>query len=558
MPEFVRHLQLAQFVVPTVGAGLLFAGMLFYGYLALKYHSKLYISMAMVALFGMCFVGSETMILGFGGFLHDWHTSVRFHQAEHLSGAMYLFCLPFFIGNILEFGPRWKRINMMIAYAGLAYAAVCFIAVLAQTDLFISASVRKATWVLYEEDFGRGKEGILYMGRDILLLFLVVYSFVCIVVDLRRTRRFSYLMYPIIGIVFAVACAAVDVVFVYTAVIYDPFPDTYFSRFSLGITIFTFSLLSGLTHHFVDAAKEIDRAHKKAIASEGKYRVLVEGTNDLVFTLDEKLCFLSVNKAVLREFGMPEKKLLEKTLYEFVSSGEGELGRSVIGEKIRSLRSKGLPVTFKAELRGVPGLEAKEYLVRLEYVVLDDGRKEILGRAAADQESQLVRFITSESQNYVIGNHLSTADELSKRLVACAEPFLDARHALNLRVGLREVLVNAIEHGNLGITFSEKSEATMAGDYLSYIAARQNDPSRSEKKVTVEYRFDGDSVSYMVTDDGEGFDTAAILERAGTAEPDNLPHGRGILIAMGVFDSVSYNEKGNSVTLTKRFGGGKS
>jgi PAS domain-containing protein len=554
MQEFVRPLNFVQLLIPTVGVGVLFAGVVLYGYMAMRYRSRLYIAMTVLALTALGFVGSESMILGLTAYSPDIPIIVRFHQLEHLSGAFFLFGLPLFLGNILELGPRWFRVNRVITYAGLLFTLVCVAAVLAQTDLFISATLHNDAWKINADDYGRGKEGILYMVRDLILTVYILYTFICIAVDLRRTRRFAYLLFPIIGLVFAVSGAAVDIGYVYTGVNYDFFPTGSFSRFSLGITLFIICLLSGLTRHFIDAAKEIDRAHKLVMISEGKYRVLVEGTNDLVFTINDDLRFLSANRAALRELALPEKKLLERSFYEILHYGKGskDLERSVVAEKIGELKRKGKPVTFKGKFLGRAGHEPREYQIRMEYVILDDGTRDILCRAVTDQENALVRFITSESQNYVIGNYLSTADELSKRLVACVESRMDPKEFLNLRVGLREILINSIEHGNLGISFGEKSEATMKGDYLSFVVSRQGNPEYESKKVTVDYRFDGERVSYSITDDGNGFDTDGIIEKASRVNEEVLAHGRGIIMALGVFDSVTYNERGNSVTLVKK------
>lgn len=555
MPQFVQPLTLVQFLVPTISVGILLSGVILYGYMSMRYRSPLYISMTVLALTALGFVGSESMILGILQYHHEWTAAIHFHQTEHLFGAFFLAALPFFLANILELGGTWARINAMLGALGLLYTIVCLLTVAAGSDLFISASVHKDTWLTFAPDYGRGKEGPLYMVRDLLLAIYILFSFISIVVDLHRTKRFAYLLFPIAGIIIAVWGAAVDIVYVYTGHNYDFFPDGLFSRFSLGITLFILCLLSGLTRHFIDAAKEIDRAHKLVMISEGKYRVLVEGTNDLVFTLDADLHFISANRSAMRELGLRDADMHEKSFYDILHYGHGsrDLERSVVGEKIGELKTKETPVTFKAKFSGLAGREPKEFSVRLEYVTLDDGSRGILGRGATDHENALVKFITSESQNYAIGNYLSTADELSKRLVACVERYLDPKSALNLRVGLREVLVNSIEHGNLGISFSEKSEATMSGDYLAYIVARQSDPSCESKKVTVDYRYDGKSVSYTITDDGEGFDTAVILERAKNVTPDNLAHGRGLIMALGVFDDVQFNDKGNSVTLVKKF-----
>lgn len=556
MLVFPKPLTLLQFLIPTIGTGILFSGILFYGYMAARYRSKLYISMAFLAVVAFGFVGSEMMILSIGSFLHNWKVAIHFQQTEQLSGTFFIFALPLFVGQIVTFGKGWHRVNTWVIAAGAVYALVCVAAVFINADLFISSTVHTPTWLQSEADYGRGQEGILYFGRDLILAVVVLYTLVSVIVGLVRNGRSGYLLFTVAGLVIAILTAASDVSFVYTGVNFDFFPYVNFSRFSLGLTLFIILLLSGLTRHFIDVAKEIDKAHRLVTVSEGKYRVLVEGTNDLVFTLDEDLKFLSANRAALHEFSVPENNLKGIFFPDLIhyDKGSGELERGAVAEKISQLKRTGRPVMFKGSFVGGAHHEPKEFQTRMEYISLDDGQKEILCRAIPDAENTLARFLTFESQNFVIGNSLSAADELSKRLVSITGRFLDMKTSLNLRVCLREMLINAIEHGNLGITFSEKSEAIMAGgDYLSFVMARQNDPSCAAKKVTVDYRFDRDGVTYVITDDGCGFDAKEMLEKASRANENELAHGRGITMAVGIFDSVTFNEKGNSVTLVKKF-----
>ena len=53
-------------------------------------------------------------------------------------------------------------------------------------------------------------------------------------------------------------------------------------------------------------------------------------------------------------------------------------------------------------------------------------------------------------------------------------------------------------------------------------------------------------------DDGDGFDTSAV-------DPDvmNLDRGRGLPLMFTIMDSVSFNKKGNEVTMIRnRYSGG--
>ncbi len=115
-------------------------------------------------------------------------------------------------------------------------------------------------------------------------------------------------------------------------------------------------------------------------------------------------------------------------------------------------------------------------------------------------------------------------------------------------MGLREIIVNAVEHGNLGISFDEKTELLKSGTWQTEIERRLGAPELRDRAATVEIRLTGDAFRIDVTDQGEGFDWATYTDPE--AAPTELLHGRGISLAMGGdFSSVEYRGAGNEVVL---------
>ncbi|WP_455200738.1 response regulator [Kaarinaea lacus] len=113
-------------------------------------------------------------------------------------------------------------------------------------------------------------------------------------------------------------------------------------------------------------------------------------------------------------------------------------------------------------------------------------------------------------------------------------------------VGLYELFVNAIEHGNLGIGFDYKSELQKAGTWLSEIERRQQLPENLNKQVSVEYQVEDGTVNYTVQDQGDGFNYREFLQ-VSAARSLNI-HGRGISIAKILsFDQLRYIDPGNQV-----------
>lgn len=113
--------------------------------------------------------------------------------------------------------------------------------------------------------------------------------------------------------------------------------------------------------------------------------------------------------------------------------------------------------------------------------------------------------------------------------------------------GLQELLVNAIEHGNLGIGYELKSRLQHTGEWANEIENRLNLPENHGKKARVNYSVNGGVVRYSVYDEGAGFNYREFLE-INTARNLNI-YGRGIAIARVLsFNKLSYTAPGNQVT----------
>jgi anti-sigma regulatory factor (Ser/Thr protein kinase) len=117
-----------------------------------------------------------------------------------------------------------------------------------------------------------------------------------------------------------------------------------------------------------------------------------------------------------------------------------------------------------------------------------------------------------------------------------------------IRLAMTELLLNAVEHGNCGITYSEKTAFLKRGDCIEdLISLKLQDPCIAGRHVSVSYHISPEESSFTISDEGAGFDWRSVpspVDKDGMP----LPHGRGIHIASSIFDSLSYNEKGNEVT----------
>lgn len=91
----------------------------------------------------------------------------------------------------------------------------------------------------------------------------------------------------------------------------------------------------------------------------------------------------------------------------------------------------------------------------------------------------------------------------------------------NILVSLSEAVNNAIVHGN------------------------KNNPA---KKVSIKMEKDGNLLSFVVADEGEGFDPAVIID---PTAPENLdkPSGRGIFLMRSLADKVEFIDGGRKVNI---------
>jgi hypothetical protein len=115
-----------------------------------------------------------------------------------------------------------------------------------------------------------------------------------------------------------------------------------------------------------------------------------------------------------------------------------------------------------------------------------------------------------------------------------------------MHFGIHELLINAIEHGNLGITPQEKNHHLIQNSYLTEIEKRLKTPQYSQKFVQILLISDPEKLIIIITDQGQGFDPKIYLEESS----NNIQQfsGRGISLSQKIsFDKITYNEKGNQV-----------
>lgn len=168
---------------------------------------------------------------------------------------------------------------------------------------------------------------------------------------------------------------------------------------------------------------------------------------------------------------------------------------------------------------------------------------------SAVHESNKVRSLRDESGREKSGYNLMqtasftfrTMEEAESLACFIARCFPEPERVIS---GLAELMLNAIEHGNLGIGYDMKAALCRDGRWREEIDQRLRHPGYFERMAEVTLTRKDGGIYIVVTDQGDGFDWKSFLKinptRAGDA------HGRGIAMANSIsFDKLTYNDKGN-------------
>jgi CheY-like chemotaxis protein len=126
-------------------------------------------------------------------------------------------------------------------------------------------------------------------------------------------------------------------------------------------------------------------------------------------------------------------------------------------------------------------------------------------------------------------------------MIASATP--DPEHAMVIA----ELLLNAVEHGNLGITYAEKGQLLDENAWEKEVTRRLALPENANRNVEVRMKRVNGNLQIEIEDQGSGFDFGRFLRIDESRLFDN--HGRGIAIARAALN-VQFLGTGNKVVVT--------
>ncbi len=155
-----------------------------------------------------------------------------------------------------------------------------------------------------------------------------------------------------------------------------------------------------------------------------------------------------------------------------------------------------------------------------------------------------------ERKHLVLGNDLAQVWGAVNQILYNIQPGEPQKVVEGIRIGLYEMIVNAIEHGNLGIASEEKSEAILSSTYARLLSQRRTRADELGKKIFVNCTYTRDRIAVEIRDQGGGFNYRGLPDMT---DPNVIMsvNGRGIFLASLYFDRVDFQEPGNYVLLEK-------
>ncbi|MFP4408167.1 MAG: cyclic nucleotide-binding domain-containing protein [Spirochaetaceae bacterium] len=172
----------------------------------------------------------------------------------------------------------------------------------------------------------------------------------------------------------------------------------------------------------------------------------------------------------------------------------------------------------------------------------------IQNRSILFQREMQDAFFTTISGNFVLDNDVfnvrAYANLVSNYLYNAN--FVNNEVRERLHVALFELLMNAIEHGNCGISYEEKTEyLNRHGDIIPLIREKASLRENRDKRVYFSYKITPERSYYTIRDEGEGFDWQSMV----SGDDGSLEmHGHGIRMASHYIENLRYNNAGNQVS----------
>ncbi|RPI96075.1 MAG: PAS domain S-box protein [Spirochaetales bacterium] len=287
--------------------------------------------------------------------------------------------------------------------------------------------------------------------------------------------------------------------------------------------------------------------------------LMMDYTDEIFIVLNMFGQIVAFNRNFEKLVGFPKDELLGRPLRQILDRSflgkDAHLGYILL-DRLRDV-FWGNEADFTCPLRDHSTGEMRTVSFRMIPIQKESELQNILVTGRQEPGDSLAgMFLERETSHYVMDNNLALLFTLSYRLTRNLQRYLNRGQVHLVQMALQEVLVNAVEHGNLEIDYDRKTELKKRkGNYWDIVITESNPELLRNRKVHVSYLLDENKVVYTVRDEGRGFDWGKYLGDFPGGIGEQLLesyHGVGLHLVRNVFQ-VSFNEDGREVTLARYF-----
>jgi FixJ family two-component response regulator len=166
---------------------------------------------------------------------------------------------------------------------------------------------------------------------------------------------------------------------------------------------------------------------------------------------------------------------------------------------------------------------------------------------------ETIKYLTKSNIHYSVKSEDVDVVSISSHIADFLHGlgYYNLTEKLNFGLALTEALINSNDHGNLELNSSLKeSEFEGEDEYTKFKMERLSIPKYAERTLEIDLVVSSEDAVIKITDEGNGFETSEHTE----VDPldafiNENNHGRGIILMQLYVDKISYNDKGNEITL---------
>jgi CheY-like chemotaxis protein/anti-sigma regulatory factor (Ser/Thr protein kinase) len=168
------------------------------------------------------------------------------------------------------------------------------------------------------------------------------------------------------------------------------------------------------------------------------------------------------------------------------------------------------------------------------------------------RQKRLLECVTRMETDFTLENDPALMPALVGHVkdYLCRLRFCDPNMQTRVGIALEEALLNGLYHGNLELS-SDLRQQGDGQEYYRLAEERRGLAPYRERRLSVEVRMSPAQATFVVRDEGPGFDPTTLPD---PTDPANLEKttGRGLLLIRAFMDEVQHNAAGNEITLVKR------